>query len=653
MSNEGLVLDSLDLNPSGGVYTLESWDPGIARKRQEWVQGADSDGSALVRDPLFDNATATARVRILATTMDSAIAAIGAIVDKLEECERQQDGLGLAWTPAGSSRSATGYVLSGEITDMPVDPTAGWFVSKPTLTITLTRKPFWYAAEVTGPSVSGTTPILTLDVPSVGGDVPAEARLVLIEDAGQSRRFIEWGLEQRFYNAASPSPLLIDSEDLVTTGYAGFQATRTGAYRRAGAGHDTVSSTLFSAPIAVCGLGDLPHIGTFRVKARAYCSSTAVQARLNWQDGDGPLGANDYVAPPVAGTFAELDLGTITITPVRTGTQRWTGRIEAYSPTSGDTIDIDYLVLIPCAEGYGKARAIYTCQPGAVTGHDEFPGSGAALNGRTAPAGGSWATSGAATDFTTATNQVERSTTSDTGVGRLAVLGATAATDMAVSLQYARVNGSGTFNDSVIARYVDPSNYLFAEITSIGLFVLGQYVGGTLAVLASAPLTDHLGGTISLIAFDTGRAIATITDPLGDTLATLDAVGSALTASGALASGKPGFSDFGGSGAAPRFFSNFRWGIPAPEPIALYLNRKLEVRSDETIRQGSTGVYWGKPPEYRGSRLFLPPAGAAGRTSRLVVKADRNDLESAEQVPLGDSLAAEVFYTPRFLVVPR
>jgi hypothetical protein len=58
-------------------------------------------------------------------------------------------------------------------------------------------------------------------------------------------------------------------------------------------------------------------------------------------------------------------------------------------------VALDYLILVPQADGYGKARAR------RLVAYDTFTGTtaGGALNTRVAPLGGTWATSGDATDF--------------------------------------------------------------------------------------------------------------------------------------------------------------------------------------------------------------------------------------------------------------
>lgn len=391
---EGLVLDSLDLN--AGNFTLEELDLGNATKRLEWIVGIDADGAALLRDPLTDNRVVTARIRVgPRTTMDLALADVGSLVDKLEEAERQPDGVALVYTPATATKTFTLYVLSGEITDVPISITSGWLVKSPLITVKLTCKPFGYGAEVTGSTVTNANAYQTVAQGSVSGDVPAEARVVITDNASKDRRHVEVGIQYRYYDAGTS--LELDSDDMTAVG--GTATTRSGAYDPGASGNSVIRATLGVQPTTVCSTGNLGHVGVFRVKARVYASALDVRVRLNWQEGSGSFRPNPWAAPAVAGGFSEIDLGLIAIPPKVLGTQRWTGRIEAYTTAPGDTVDIDVLWLVPAGEGYGVARGIYTYQPGALVGRDEFTGATSTLNGRSAPSGGTWATSGATTDF--------------------------------------------------------------------------------------------------------------------------------------------------------------------------------------------------------------------------------------------------------------
>lgn len=815
MALEGAVLDGLDLNSAAGALTLEAIDFPVPKKRYEWADNADIDGSLLIRDPLHDNRTIPMTIRVRPqTTMDNALAALASITKKLEECERNPDGLPFVCTPPGSAKTITFDVLSGEIDGLPRQVTgdvAGWFLTKPApqISLTLTAKPFGRGADVTGGAVSSTSPMLLVllgeqvtnsgfevdtsgwansggfigggatisrvtaqhnsgvaamqvvttatafggaqftmggtfllgvtytatcwmkgnaggesvqfafgvsgdvvqtnvvlttawqqvsvswvpaanrtgvsvaaqnhtaaaitffvdDVSCqqnlVGGDVPALGRLQIAEPSGNSRRYVEWGLEQRYFDPLQS--LLIDSEDLVTSGFSGAQTVLAGGYRRAAATHDVVQGAITGTATAVCGTGVLGHVGTFRVKCRVNDASTnlnpaIVRARFVWQDGDGPFRANTWQTPVAnSGQYEELDLGLVQISPTQLGTQKWSGRIEAYTTDgSAQLFNVDYLVLVPAAEGYGRARAAWTYQPPiTIPARDSFA-TGGALNTRAADAGGAWATAGAATDFaaaggayTRATNVVEA-----TLPGRSAVLGSTTFTDQEVGVQFADSVIGGSGSHYVLLRWTNATNFAYVQYSSAAggnALVLTTVVAGvSTTVFTPALVTTTVGTFYTLrgIAYASGLFIGQL---LSGTTVLLSGymTSSALATGGALASGLPGFADQSGSVTAnTRTYDNFYCGVPGAEPIVLWANRLMEVRYDGAIRQDSTGAYWGPVPAYRGSRFLIPPAGDKSRTARLLVKADRNDIEIATDAPLADNLTVNVTYTPRFLEIP-
>lgn len=664
-SLEQLVLDGLALNDVTN-YRLQSFDAPPPTKRYEWAQGGDADGAALVRDPLFENREIQARIRITQrSTMDLALAAVGAIVDKLEEAEQQPVGLDLVWAPADGTKSVTFKVLSGEVTGLPVTmdgDDAGWFKRSPVVTLTLTCKPFGYGTEVVGSSTSSATPFVTVTVASVTGDVPAEGRLIVTDAATQSRRYLEWGLEQRYYDPATS--LLIDSDNMVVTGFAGAQTTRSGAYDPNAAGNNVIRASVFDVPTGVCGTGNQSHIGTFRVKARVFMGQPTTMFRFAWKDGESPYSTNRWVTPPMASAFAEIDLGLISIPVKAAGTQRWTGRVEAMTQIGvTDTVDVDYLVLVPAGEGYGRSSTpVNTAIAGTLRGQDSFTSAAGALNARVAPAGGTWATSGAATDFAGGTNDMVRTTISDASP-RLAVLGSTNYTDMQVGVDFLFSGGAGQNAElGVIARFVDSSNYLFARFrvtTTQNFLEIGKVIAGATTIIGvlspSSPLWESVYWRIYLSVTAGGQAVAEIfTGPGGALVDHVTATDSVLATGGTLASGKPGIRDMNPpADALTRSYDNFHFFELNPEGLVLAPGQSAEIRSDSVIQEDPTGVYWGDSPAYRGSRFIVPPAGATGRTSRILVKAHRFNIESGDAVNVTDNLTVQVAYTPRYLVVPR
>lgn len=670
---EQLAVDGLELN-DGTNYVLESLSLPPAQKKPVWVTGGDSDGAVLDRAALFDNAQVTARVRVVVqSTMDLAVAKLAALGDKLQEAERNQTGVAITWTPADGTIQATGRVLFGEITDLPISVDgdgAGWFVKAPVVTVTLTRDPFWRGAEVTaGTTTASTLPVVTLELTSVAGDVPAEGRLVVTDAASQSRRLVRWGLESRFYPTSSPSGLLLDSDSLVTSGFAGTGTTRSGAYDPGAAGNSVIRGTLVTQPTAICGTGVQTHVGTFRVFARVFAISGAdTYVRFTWQDGEGPLRSNQYVVPPALDAWSEISLGVITTTTAVTGTQKWLGRIDAYSTVIGTTIDVDYIYLVPAQEGYAEARGVYAYTPGVLLGRDEFTSVAATtvLNARVAPTGGTWTTSGGATDFAAvdaplATDEtMARSTVSGAAFpanARHARLGATNYTDIEVGCDVQFSVFQSAIALLVAARWVDASNWVGYGMTTgsdtAGIYV---YVAGALVARADGvAVTDvNTWARLRLIVYASGVAIGTLLDTNNSVIETVTLTSTVLATGGTLATGRPGFLDHSlEPSVITRYYDNFYMATPTPEPVVVNSGRTAEMRSTMAIRSDSTGTYYGDVPGYRGSRFFVPPAGTRTRKARIAVVARRNDIVVAQDDQIADSTTISALVTPRYVNVPR
>lgn len=666
---EGFVLDPdalvgapLDLGMVGGWLRVSSLTIPPAQMSPQWASSGDSDGQQLVRVPYYQNRDQCQMdIRVNAVDKDDAMAAIGALENKLQEAARlaPAGGLPILWTPGGAS---TGYYLDmllGQITDMPLD--FAWLSNRPLVTVAFTCKPFLRAAETSISLVSSSSPILTVEVPNVPGDVPAEARVEVTDGSSQVRRYLEWGLEQRYYDHASPAPLVLDSASLTMTGFAGTALAHTGAQ-----GGTTIAAQLLSQPVAVAGIPAQPHVGTFRVKGRIYAPSTAEYWRLSWQEGDGPFQANDYVQPVVAGDFSEVDLGIVSIEPAIEGAQQWGGRIEAYTTTDGgEQGELDDILLYPAAEGYGRIASTYTYQPGVISAHDEFTGTtaGGTLNARTAPAGGAWATSGATTDFVFSDETVwafeaaKRSTSADAGF-RYAILGSTTYTDIEVAVDFENsvgANSTGVQN-CLILRWTDANNHarvVYAPKFPSGTSTLSiqTVIGGSVTTLYSTPLAQPgiVFSNLRAVAYASGMVYAWMSGEQ------FSARSIALATGGTLASGNVGFADMNSGGiGVNRFYDNFTAGTPFPEAVTIYSGRSLELRSDSNLRQSADGSSFGDLVG-RGSRLFIPPAGSGSRTTRIAVRATRNDLttQADTSVADGDTLEATVHYTPRYLAVPR
>jgi len=498
--------------------------------------------------------------------------------------------------------------------------------------------------------------------------------LIVTNTGTKPIRHLSWGLEGPLtYDPATS--LSLDSDSLVTTGFAGSQATTSGAYDLNATGNNVVFAYLTTSGqhVAVCGLGDLTHKGAFRIVCRMQ-ATVGTKVRLSWRVGDGSLTVNDWAAAKFESTWEELDLGMIDVQTLPSGAHRWTGQIEVLAAGTGG-VHVDHLLLIPVTDGYGKARAVYSYSPGVMVGHDEFTGTtaGVALNGRVAPAGGTWATSGAATDFAFADEAtlgevIARSTVSDAS-GRFAILGTGTFTDAQVETLLWNslppgVSGA-SLEHGVIARWTDSSNYLRGVVkrtagtpptsgTLVRTLEITQVVAGVTTILGSVSFPQTYGSQtlygVRLIAFASGRAILQLLDATrANTLVSVEATGTALATGGAIASGKAGLYDLNTSSTSiVRYYDDVEVSTPAAESVVIWPGRTLEVSGEDVIRQDSTGVYTGRPPSYRGSR-FRAPVG----TSRVVVHAAYEDLEIEASSTTSVPITVQVSYEKRGLVVPR
>lgn len=660
--NEGLQLNGLDLN-NGTTRFLTALTLPIPRKRPEWIEGVDADGALLMRDPLVSNGQLVATIDLYGSSKDNGLGLIGEVVDQLEEADRNPGGIPLVWTPADGTKTLTFYVLTGEITELPQD--MKWIRGKvASVTLTLDCRPGGYGPRALYGTATVAGPIASVNIPDFPGDMPSDEVEVIITDmSSQSRRHVEWGMEQRYYNPAAPWPVIVDSDSLITTGFAGTQTVGSGAYDPNASGNNAISATLFPTPIAVCGTGMLTHIGTFRVKARVQSSSADSYVRLAWRVGDGSYEPNAWIAAGVAGQWNEIDLGLISIPSAAAGSQAWDGRIEAYGAITV-TLFVDYILLLPAGEGYGRARAEYVEQPGTVVAYDTFLQTAGALTGKTLPIGGTWAGAGDADDFNVnGTGLVTRAAVNDANeqTGRYGLAGATAYTACAIQARVGWPLTSYSLNNpvllGVLARYVDTNNWLIAvayiTITAdalVGNFQVRKRVAGTVTTLATVSSgTVAFPMDIRLSAAANGAWRMSVND-----VTTASGADAVLATGGALASGRVGIYDACTmSTATPREFDDFYVSDVPVSPVALYSGRTIEIRSADTIRQNSAGTTYGRPPSYRGSRPILQPAGVEDRTTRVVAKAHRNDVEIAEANNVTDSLKIEIYARPRYSTVPR
>jgi hypothetical protein len=489
--------------------------------------------------------------------------------------------------------------------------------------------------------------------------------LVVTEGQAQNQAWVRWGVQSRFYDPAATAGLFYEAESRTPLGSA---ATAIGTATPSGSGNNVVRSGALTTTLAAVlstqtsGAGaQLSHVGDFQVYARCMSRSGntgTVSYALQWAVGEfiNPT-TNASVTPPIAnGLWQLLDLGQVHIPKAVQGTQVWEGRVLAESTVAGDTIDIDYVLLVPISEGAGVVSApTTTAAPSVIGGSDTFKTSAAALNGIAADIGGTWATSGAVTDFTedASNKRVTRTVGTDlVNAGRFAVLGTTTYTGQVAQIYLSKTT-TGTSTGGLLLRWTDANNHLRVVVTiassSASVNVVKRVTGTDTTLYSAGPITLP---PITLAAYVDAAGTVSIGWTSGPSTPALSAVtqDAALATGGTLASGKAGFYDESQI-AGIRLYQNFL-AYAYTGDAALFASRQLEVRWNTVIRQDAGGTLWRQPTKYEGDYLLVSPAGKEARSVRFVVKACRNDPSTGQDSAI-DDISAQLVYTPRYLIIPN
>src|SRR5215207_93735 len=164
---------------------VTSIDMPTPEPRFEWVGGSDSEAQRLTRAPKHQNRVITLGLRVKASaSLDAAWDLIGPVIDKLAKAASTPDGVDLVWIPDGSSRTNIFDLYAGELNGRPVTGDGGGDVDtwmrylhrSPTFDLRLHCGPYMRRnAEESVSSAASTNPSMSINVPSVGGDVPAIA----------------------------------------------------------------------------------------------------------------------------------------------------------------------------------------------------------------------------------------------------------------------------------------------------------------------------------------------------------------------------------------------------------------------------------------------------------------------------------------------
>jgi hypothetical protein len=192
--------------------------------------------------------------------------------------------------------------------------------------------------------------------------------------------------------------------------------------------------------------------------------------------------------------------------------------------------------------------------------------------------------------------------------------------------------------------------------TTVNEFALLKTLAGSQTTVKSTPVASPPGDgewfQIQLVVLTNGRVwarLGMVQSTMVWWIAELQMFDSDL-ASGTLATGKPGVHEANtGTTAGFRLADNIVVSQPTDDSFLVASGEAIHFRHDKVIREGAGGsAYFGQSVDYRGTRFLVPPG-----TSRVAVKARRQDQRLQAMDNVTDSTAIQVGITSRGLVVPR
>lgn len=648
-----------------GNYGLIALSSPAPPPKAQWASSVDTEGSVLASSG-HENRSVTIGLRV---TGSSALATLSGKIAKLH-----REGGTLKHTGSAAT-VVVADILASESYEPAYDFTR--IVGGVTeVQFTLPAKSYLRGAEADlGDNVETTLPALVFTEATVAGEVDALGRLVVDEDQAVDQWWLTWGVQSRRYDAATSAALFYEAEGRTVLGGATAVAGPAGA---SGAGSNVVRQGTLTGTYqamlstqATGGGAHLSHVGTFHIWAKVQMPTTntgAVSVALQWAEGDfrrsTTNAATNFSANHTReGAWVLVDLGLVTLRPVTQGVQRWEGRILAKSTVAGDDIDVDFFFLVPVDEGSGIARGVqFYDAPTTFSARDEFDQTAGALAGKVLPVGGTWAGAGDADDFTVEAtgHTAQRTAVSDAGgsgpvQGRVALAGTTTYTNIHVEVTGTYTATGAVPQIGVLARYTDANNWLSTFLISNNI-TIAKSVAGTTVVLASFTQPGLYPQGVqkrhAIRVDDQGRVFVWLWTEgglPGEPILAAQHVD--LATGGTLATGRIGFWDYHGSAAAAtRNYDNFAAAVPVKD-AAMFASQSLELRHDRVTREDSGGTIWTNMSDYSGDYLRVPASGAEARTTRMIVKASRNDPEWGTD-PGIDDISARLFITPRFLTLP-
>lgn len=568
-----------------------------------------------------------------------------------------------------SSRNGARVAVGFEVYSAVLAGIQGWVLGHRNVanevTLTLTCSPYCYGTE----EVEGTTVTssngrdVEWEIANAGGSAPGRLRLK-VKNVGT----IDWlsmigSIESRDRFGGARALFAYKCNELTVLGTSLSETEKAGA-----SGKVLSAGTLSAVGYAVMSFkikasNDMQHVGGRRVLMRVFnqaASSQGNRMQLEWRGLNGEWQTNDEVEVKILGGWQIIDLGEVILDRAMYGEQAWEGRLVLRNAKNEVTTAMYFdKVYVLAQEQYFKLRKALSFRTPIVNIIAGLPTSGAlgeALNGKTmATGGGTWATSGAATDWligskTLYSNWFKRESKANDTEARTALVSApTVANGMVrVVFNIGELVASGNPGPEVIHRFGvvmhGGSIKVQFEMMRLGIgpptyivSISGAHVAET-KILEGFTAWNYFQTSYE----ETGFKTAQILEPvrvvcvgskvllfIGD-LSTVPLLTADLTSEVA---GKVGVFAQNISNHLPEAGETRKIGVEAfsvteaEYESLVHTTRLMNISTDGVFRQAAAVERWGELPLHEGFLPYVAPSGLEARPLRGILIPSQGDYE--------------------------
>lgn len=622
-------------------YMLADFDLQPAKRNVDLASPERGDGAVPIGAPWHDALVLTATLRIADTDMEAGLTALGALTQRVEDAYKLDDGMEVSYRPRGATSTSTLVARSGRILETPQESegsNVGWWHQSPVVKIELVCDPFYYGAPDVRSLESSSSYYLDFDVEDVGGDVDAEVEVRIDTNSDGERRLIEWGIESRNYDPMAQTPLLVDTS---TTLAAVSGTVSLGA----------VNGYAPATPMTLATTGLVTLSGRKRIAAFVDSQADVIW-RIGYRIGArGTMTFNEWIETNIVTNVEQriLDLGVVDVGPEQTDVeivvQTMTRIPYADSGYDLPSVKLRSVRILP-AELYGRVAATDIDGDLTLVTVDDFSAASGSLNSDSPLIGPAWVTGGDGSDFQAgglvdSSDSVTRATVSDaSGVGQFAYSGSSDVVDVRAKVRIGfGALGSSSLPSGVrcgpmIRKSTSTSDRLLAAIVPTGVngtaldtvrLAIFADPGTGFEEIATTPdfvLTSTL--EVEVEAWGDGLYYASVSQRVAaDEYEFVADIAGHLSylvdgATGSIGGGRAGFYDEWGSAiTCTRTYSGFESAELLPRPPLVDDGEYLYLDTDKPpIRDDGSDV--SQVGREVGAKLLIPPAGDAGRTTRMV-----------------------------------